>query len=623
METLSFYTENGEQANSVNSTCKGDALDIDGSAGSTEQLSQLNLRKDVTDICKENNSVSVKKEGILCSGSSGENERHKQKLKLSLQTHDGGYKSQGKRSYDLQVDIRTNPKTQSETNNGNQVNSLTSDLQHLVHSKEVTVSEFEPLNTIIDKIANGQRIPPQKTMQYEMLRFCTLRSYPKENKPFLTRLAEAGFYYANSGDELVCYCCARRKSNWKEADDPLEVHRQLNPNCRFLLQNEEVNVPIKPVVLRDGKATNTFSKNTSISKAVVSANAPCNEKINSCDESSRDKTSLEIASQRPATRAASLEVETNRSVGYKQISSPEKKSEQTSMTKFPQFASKAVRLSSFRDCRSILKAPENLAEAGFYYVGFGDCVRCFQCGLGLRDWSESDDPWIEHSRWSKNCSFVKQMRGQEFINLVEQAVQYSHMIGANGSQSDDATATPDTDEISSLLHTDAAQSLLEMGYHPNVIRAAIQQVLKTIGRNKMTAKKLMEIIFEMEEADEPVQRPLTLPAHTESKAIAQTASHSPKFTKGPDDSNRETETKHTGSTVKKESLCLEMRKLEDENRSLKQQSTCFKCKKRDVCIVFLPCGHLITCEECAPSVKHCPVKSCGKLIRGTVRTFMC
>jgi hypothetical protein len=107
------------------------------------------------------------------------------------------------------------------------------------------LQRFEPLMHVIDKIAGGERVPPQVTMQYELLRFCTLRSFPKHNKPYITRIAQAGFYFANTDDEVVCYCCARRKSNWRETDIPIEIHRELNPNCSFLLSNLEVNVPVR------------------------------------------------------------------------------------------------------------------------------------------------------------------------------------------------------------------------------------------------------------------------------------------------------------------------------------------------------------------------------------------
>ena len=47
---------------------------------------------------------------------------------------------------------------------------------------------------------------------------------------------------------------------------------------------------------------------------------------------------------------------------------------------------------------------------------------------GLRHWTGEDDPWIEHARWSRNCVFLKQKKGDEFINLVQLAVQYSQEV---------------------------------------------------------------------------------------------------------------------------------------------------------------------------------------------------
>ena len=40
----------------------------------------------------------------------------------------------------------------------------------------------------------------------------------------------------------------------------------------------------------------------------------------------------------------------------------------------------------------------------------------------------------------------------------------------------------------------------------------------------------------------------------------------------------------------------------------------------EVGVVFLPCGHLISCVNCAPSLKDCPV--CRQSIHGTVKTYM-
>merc|ERR1719244_790460 len=60
--------------------------------------------------------------------------------------------------------------------------------------------------------------------------------------------------------------------------------------------------------------------------------------------------------------------------------------------------------------------------------------------------------------------------------------------------------------------------------------------------------------------------------------------------------------------------------LQDENARLKEQRTCKICMDGEVGVVFLPCGHLCCCVNCAPSLKDCPV--CRSTIQGTVRTFL-
>ena len=60
--------------------------------------------------------------------------------------------------------------------------------------------------------------------------------------------------------------------------------------------------------------------------------------------------------------------------------------------------------------------------------------------------------------------------------------------------------------------------------------------------------------------------------------------------------------------------------LELENRRLKDQRTCKICMDREIGVVFLTCGHLISCVQCAPALKDCPL--CRQPIVGTVKTYM-
>ena len=60
--------------------------------------------------------------------------------------------------------------------------------------------------------------------------------------------------------------------------------------------------------------------------------------------------------------------------------------------------------------------------------------------------------------------------------------------------------------------------------------------------------------------------------------------------------------------------------LEQEYWRLKEARICKVCMDAEVSVVFIPCGHLICCLNCAPSLKNCPM--CRQSIQGTVKTYM-
>ena len=60
--------------------------------------------------------------------------------------------------------------------------------------------------------------------------------------------------------------------------------------------------------------------------------------------------------------------------------------------------------------------------------------------------------------------------------------------------------------------------------------------------------------------------------------------------------------------------------LEQENRRLKEQRICKVCMDNEIGVVFVPCGHLCCCVQCAPALKDCPV--CRQPIHGTVKAYL-
>ena len=58
---------------------------------------------------------------------------------------------------------------------------------------------------------------------------------------------------------------------------------------------------------------------------------------------------------------------------------------------------------------------EILADAGFYFVGLNDCVKCVHCNLALSGWEEFDDPWIRHCQNSPGCNYLLESKGPEWV----------------------------------------------------------------------------------------------------------------------------------------------------------------------------------------------------------------
>lgn len=48
----------------------------------------------------------------------------------------------------------------------------------------------------------------------------------------------------------------------------------------------------------------------------------------------------------------------------------------------------------------------DLVKAGFYYTGHSDTVRCFSCGIEIKNWQKNSDPLVVHSSRSPGCQFV-------------------------------------------------------------------------------------------------------------------------------------------------------------------------------------------------------------------------
>ena len=93
------------------------------------------------------------------------------------------------------------------------------------------------------------------------------------------------------------------------------------------------------------------------------------------------------------------------------------------------FAEKPERLDSFEEWPLAMpQKPHSLVDAGFYYTGRGDRVKCFKCGVEVYNWEDGDQPWVEHAKLSLGCSFVRDIKGEEFVKDVQRNLPVHHHL---------------------------------------------------------------------------------------------------------------------------------------------------------------------------------------------------
>ncbi|XP_069136434.1 baculoviral IAP repeat-containing protein 3-like [Argopecten irradians] len=241
----------------------------------------------------------------------------------------------------------------------------------------------------------------------------------------------------------------------------------------------------------------------------------------------------------------------------------------------------------------VVQTPHQLALAGFFYTGETDTVRCHYCDGGLREWEPNDDPWTEHARWFPFCKFVIKIKGLQFIQnsaVPEDAPDGGNDVPQVYTQTPDFAPPTYADEckkreLKNPMFSAAAESILSVGYSKSTVKDVIMLYIERTGRRDFNSGDLMGIAFELEE---------------EGKAL---------FSEDIDI-----------VTDEEEEFQLTPKAMTMENAYLKEMMICVKCKEKERSMLFISCGHRVTCETCSKDLTICPVCSTG--ITKALKTFL-
>lgn len=414
------------------------------------------------------------------------------------------------------------------------------------------------------------------------------------------RLARAGFFFTGHADRVQCFSCKKTVENWCREDTPVERHKAVSPTCTFLscahrnplLLNSSYNESAEDMQYRLGtgevvdesiypKVPHMRSEEARLN---TFASWPSNSPVRPTDLAQAGLYYMGqsdvvrcfccaemIGAWEPGDRPweehekhfpncffiLGHDVGNVPLAGGSQVEEGGGSGSRTNNAVY--MGTFEERLQSFQGVQHTID-PERLAQAGFYSTGTTDRVMCFYCGGGLKGWQPEEDPWEEHAKHYPGCQFLLTEKGQEFVNSIQ--------LQSRATSSHQNGFSQDGSEV---LQGSIAQKAIEMGLEPSLVERTILNRMRTTGSGYYNVQSLVE-----------------------------------------DCLNNEDNEVSTGAEQDDDPL----KKLE----KLQREKQCKICMDRDICMVFIPCGHLVCCQQCSAALNKCPI--CCSSISQKIKTYI-
>lgn len=286
------------------------------------------------------------------------------------------------------------------------------------------------------------------------------------------------------------------------------------------------------------------------------------------------------------------------------------------------------RLETYKDWPSDSISKHTLAEAGFEYTGQDDIVQCPYCRVEGYRWVAGDNPMEDHRNWSPNCPFVRQ------------TIEHDHSEGS--SLSLDTCGLYGVEILPNSIPEDNKLDYKKLGILKtkgpiNEDKISLESRLATFENWPKSLKQkpadLAEAGFyytgvgdqtlcfhcggglkDWEENDDPWEQH----ALWFSKCIYLNLKKGDKFIeKVKREKDSELSLPSVSGTAEAKE---ELQKKDEEESAAAEKTLCKICYKNELGVVFLPCGHIVACVDCASALKTCAV--CRQPLEATVRAFL-
>lgn len=383
-----------------------------------------------------------------------------------------------------------------------------------IHKEKSPTCNFAQNLTILPKPGRSKTFLSYDSLRFEEERLETFIEWPlKWLHP--EELAADGFYYLRTADHCACVFCRGIVGAWEVGDTPRGEHQRHFPHCPFIRGQPVGNVPLS---------------HSSILARLPSQENPSQRQTNSQSGTDVCGTPRLMAGSYPECRGAPNKNEISLDeIGLPQYSGPKRKDYLTTESRLTSFV---------RWPDGVCQKPNELAEAGFFYCGLSDHVRCFHCGNGLRNWEKDDIPWNEHARWYPDCSYVLLKKGQDFIDKVRRekppyirtaptTKPSTSKASSPSSKSSAGARTLSDQDLDPLMDLDIIRGVLGMGFPTHTVREALKEQVEQTGMPFFSMEPCIEAVLQkMEEERRQAIQSNVEDEVTESQAAKIQSAHS-------------------------------------------------------------------------------------------------
>ncbi|XP_050447704.1 E3 ubiquitin-protein ligase XIAP-like isoform X1 [Cataglyphis hispanica] len=468
---------------------------------------------------------------------------------------------------------------------------------------------------------------PLTLREYETVsqRLQTFDNWPLSSIIRPEQLAAAGFYYLQYKDLVECAFCKGILMNWKAGDDPEHAHKLNFPNCDFYMRQTEDDDAFGLVRVLSGTSTNLTELGIQMHTVSISQYTTYEKRLQTFQNWPKNlkQTPEMLAAAGFYYQGYDDQVRCFHCDGGLHGWQPTDDVWIEHAYWFPNCGF-VILMRGHKFIKHSIDTRGSLNLSIFADVtGENDAIETsatlprVQLNEALTDTTMSVTDVLKITSVTSSTSVSQS--SEPITDTVTQP-----MAGATDTiVTSVPTVLPSNKSITDvtvkrLLDTAPVKAALEIGLHVDRVTKALKRRMEEVGEPYVNVTQLIEAVLHdqlMEDHtrfDNNTPTSSSLELKTLFNQIMQSASNSTSKTQV----SNTAENKHDKKETDNESD--DIMSLREETRKLKEARLCKICMDNELAIVFLPCGHLATCDNCTPALTTCPL--CRLKIRAYIFT---